>query len=224
MLNGNARSDRVPLTGKVDFTMMYAAHDAFTRDLQRLTTGVEVGQTAEPAVRAGWAMFKKQLHIHHTAEDTSLWPVLRAKVTRPDDVAVLDAMVAEHARIDPQLEAVNEALAASDRGNLTESVQALTEGLTAHMLHEENAALRWSRPSSAPAAGPHSGEPSARPKAYAPARTTSHGCSTHRPRRKPKSSHYSPHQSGSSTAWYGRRSTGAPPDGRPRQRLRGTRP
>lgn len=25
-------------------------------------------------------MLKKQLHIHHTAEDTSLWPVLRQKV------------------------------------------------------------------------------------------------------------------------------------------------
>ena len=46
-------------------------------------------------------MLKKQLHIHHTAEDRSLWPPLREKVTRPEQVAVLDAMQAEHARNDP---------------------------------------------------------------------------------------------------------------------------
>jgi iron-sulfur cluster repair protein YtfE (RIC family) len=118
MLNDNTRGDRIPLTGKVDFTMMYAAHDAFTRDLKRLTAAVEAGQTADPAVRAGWAMFKKQLHIHHIAEDKSLWPVLRGRVTRPDDVAVLDAMEDEHARIDPQLESVDKALAASDAVSL----------------------------------------------------------------------------------------------------------
>ena len=31
------------------------------------------------------------------AEDTSFWPPLRQKVTRPGDAAVLDAMEAEHA-------------------------------------------------------------------------------------------------------------------------------
>ena len=50
-------------------------------------------------------------------------------------------MQAEHARIDPQLNAVEQALAASGAGNLTRSVGALAEGLTGHMRHEENAAL-----------------------------------------------------------------------------------
>lgn len=141
MLNGNAWGDRIPLAGQVDFTMMYAAHDAFTRDLQRLTAAVEAGQIADPAVRTGWAMFKKQLRLHHTAEDTSLWPLLRKKITRPDDVAVLDAMEDEHAHIDPQLQSVDKALAASDAVILTASVQALAQGLDAHMRHEENKAL-----------------------------------------------------------------------------------
>ena len=35
----------------VDFTLMYAAHDAFRRDLQCLTAAVEAGQTAAAAVR-----------------------------------------------------------------------------------------------------------------------------------------------------------------------------
>jgi hypothetical protein len=141
MPSSHVGGDRTSLRGKVDFTMMYAAHDAFTRDLRRLTASVRAGQTADPAVRTGWATFKKQLHVHHTAEDTSLWPALRKKVTRPDDVAVLDAMEAEHARIDPQLESVDRALATSDAISLTESVHALAESLDAHMRHEESMAL-----------------------------------------------------------------------------------
>jgi iron-sulfur cluster repair protein YtfE (RIC family) len=120
---------------------MYAAHDAFHRDLRRLAAAVEAGQTADPAVRAGWATFKNQLHVHHTAEDTSLWPPLRAKVTQPDDVAVLNAMQAEHARIDPMLSQVDASLAATDGTDLTETTRALAETLAAHMQHEEDQAL-----------------------------------------------------------------------------------
>jgi iron-sulfur cluster repair protein YtfE (RIC family) len=65
-------------------------------------------------------MLKKQLHIHRPAEDTSLWPVLHQNVTRPDHVAVIDAMEAEHARIDPQLDAIHQSLAASDTASLTQ--------------------------------------------------------------------------------------------------------
>jgi len=86
-------------------------------------------------VRAGWATFKNQLHVHHTAEDTLLWPPLRQKVTRPDETAVLDAMEAEHARIDPLLSQVDASLAASG------PVGALAQTLAAHMKHEEDQAL-----------------------------------------------------------------------------------
>jgi iron-sulfur cluster repair protein YtfE (RIC family) len=132
---------RRPLQGTVDFTLMYAAHDAFHRDLRRLAAAVEAGQTADPAVRTGWATFKNQLRVHHTAEDTSLWPPLRQKVTRPEDVAVLDAMEAEHARIDPLLSQVDASLAAAGLAGLAENAGALAESLTAHMQHEENQAL-----------------------------------------------------------------------------------
>jgi hypothetical protein len=132
---------RRPLQGRVDFTFMCAAHDAFHRDLRRLAAAVEAGQTADPAVRAGWATFKNQLHVHHTAEDEFLWPPLRAKVTRPEDVAVLDAMQAEHARIDPLLSQVDTSLAATGLAGLAENARTLTAGLAAHMDHEEDQAL-----------------------------------------------------------------------------------
>src|SRR5258708_8977271 len=92
---------RRSLRGKVDFMMMYAAHDAFQRDLRRLTAVVGAGRTADPAVRAGWETFKKQLHIPHTVEDVALWPPLRQKAIRSDQVGGLDAIAADHARIDP---------------------------------------------------------------------------------------------------------------------------
>jgi iron-sulfur cluster repair protein YtfE (RIC family) len=132
---------RRPLQGKVDFTLMYAVHDAFHRDLRHLTAAVEADQTADAAVRAGWATFKNQLHVHHTAEDTSLWPPLRQKVTRPDETAVLDAMEAEHARIDPLLSKVDASLAASGHAGLAGNAGALAQTLAAHMKHEEDQAL-----------------------------------------------------------------------------------
>jgi iron-sulfur cluster repair protein YtfE (RIC family) len=129
-----------PLQGKVDFTLMYAAHDAFRRDLRCLTAAAEAGQTADPAVRTSWATFKNQLRVHHTAEDTSLWPPLRQKVTRPEEAAVLDAMEAEHARLDPLLSRVDASLAADGAG-LAGNAQALAAALAAHMEHEEDQAL-----------------------------------------------------------------------------------
>lgn len=127
--------------GEVDFTFMYAAHDAFHRDLRRLVAAVDAGHSADPAVRTGWATFKNQLHLHHTAEDRWLWPAVRAKVTRPDEMSVLDAMEAEHLHLDPLLSQVDAALVASDLAGLAEGASALATALTAHMEHEEDYAL-----------------------------------------------------------------------------------
>jgi hypothetical protein len=135
------RAGRTPQAGgTVDFTFMYAAHDAFGRDLARLAAAVAAGHAGEPAVRAGWATFARQLAVHHTAEDTALWPVLRAKVTRAGEVAVLDAMEAEHAQIDPLLAQVGRSLADGGQdlaGNLGE----LGSLLAGHLRHEEDQAL-----------------------------------------------------------------------------------
>ena len=90
--------------GMVDFTLMYAAHDAFERDLRRLAAAAAADRAADPAVRAGWLTFKRQLHIHHSTVDAWLWPRLREKATPAADAAVLDQMKAEHARIDPLMD------------------------------------------------------------------------------------------------------------------------
>jgi iron-sulfur cluster repair protein YtfE (RIC family) len=143
------------VVGGVDFSFMYAAHDAFTRDLARLAGAATAGRAAEPTVRAGWVTFTRQLSVHHTAEDTALWPALRAKVTRAAEIAVLDDMAAEHAQIDPLLAQVDRALteaaeaaqaadstSGGDGGDaLTASADELRRLLSSHLRHEENEAL-----------------------------------------------------------------------------------
>ena len=120
---------------------MYVAHDAFHQDLRRLAAAVDAGRAAEPSLRVGRETFKEQLHIHHTAEDVSVWPALRAKVTMAGHVAVLDAMEAEHGRIDAPLGAVDSCLAAADQTGLAENADGLATALAAHMEHEEDQAL-----------------------------------------------------------------------------------
>ncbi|WP_329342479.1 hemerythrin domain-containing protein [Streptomyces sp. NBC_00663] len=125
----------------IDFTAMYASHDAFRRDLARLADAVAEGRGGTPAVRAGWQNFKHQLHIHHTAEDTGLWPRVRTRCAgRPRDLALLDAMEDEHSRIDPLLSAVDTALA-EGAAELPDLVRALAATLDDHLKHEEDSAL-----------------------------------------------------------------------------------
>lgn len=125
---------------KHDWTLMYAMHNALRRELEHLAK-VAAREDGDPrrilADAPGWELFKKALHAHHTAEDEALWPVMRDTLAgRPDDLALLDAMEAEHARIDPVIEAI-------DGGTepLGDLVEALAAGLTAHLKHEEDEAL-----------------------------------------------------------------------------------
>jgi hypothetical protein len=116
----------------LDMTMMFAIHDAFRRDLE---------QIAQSDSRTdGSDFFVRMLHMHHSAEDDLLWPVTRdAAAGRPDDLALLDEMEAEHAAMLPALDAVDRALA---NGEAEPEVKSeLDTRLREHLSHEENAAL-----------------------------------------------------------------------------------
>ena len=140
-------------TGNADLTIMLAAHDALRRDLVGLAhaadRAVRRGPAQQAAVQRGWAVFQRQLHIHHTAEDELVWPALRARLAASDAAqSVLEAMEAEHEQIDPLLAAVNEAMAGGppgsagqDHGRLAGPVDVLTMALHGHLAHEEKDAL-----------------------------------------------------------------------------------
>jgi len=125
--------------GVIDFTLMYATHNAFRRDLDRFV-GASAADSSAPD-HAAWENFKQQLHVHHTVEDTALWPRLqRAVAGRPHDLELVDQMQAEHARLDPVLAAVDQAVARRS-AVLANRVQELATVLGEHMKHEEEAAL-----------------------------------------------------------------------------------
>jgi hypothetical protein len=109
----------------IQFTAMEIFHHALRRDLVALNADFDP---------AKWKNFAFQLHFHHSGEDRLLWPIVRAKVTDPDDEKLLAAMEAEHARIDPLLAEVNDRGA---EGPLAE----LTAALLEHLGHEETEVL-----------------------------------------------------------------------------------
>jgi Tfp pilus assembly protein FimV len=117
---------------KLDMTNMYAFHDALRRDLKRI---VQMDRRSD-----GWDLFATLLRVHHTAEDDALWPVVRERVAqRPADLALLDAMAAEHAALEPLLDTIEDAF---DRGVAAPDAAAeLSAKLQEHLAHEENDAL-----------------------------------------------------------------------------------
>jgi len=134
-------------TGDADLTIMLAAHHAFRRDLTRLARAA-AADLSDPArrqsVAAGWELFKRELHMHHTAEDEVIWPALRPRLAHSANaLSVLDAMEAEHQRIDPLLAAVDAAFRGSQPGQdrLADVIDVLTTTLTGHLGHEERDGL-----------------------------------------------------------------------------------
>ena len=122
-----------------DWLLMNALHDAFRRDLDQLLNTTADGA----AIRARWRIFRGQLLFHHTAEDTAMWPPVRAKlIGDPAGLALLDEMQAEHAQLDPILDAVDEALSVNAGWDCVSGLlRRLQATLTRHLAHEEAEAL-----------------------------------------------------------------------------------
>jgi len=128
---------------QLDMSMMFAMHDALRRELVQVArigkrTGDHPGQLLRAAL--GWELFKKFLLVHHQSEDDVLWPPLRAAVAgRPDRVAVVDALEAEHGVIEPLLAAIDAAAADPDYGyqRFGDIIDELSAKLNAHLAYEE---------------------------------------------------------------------------------------
>jgi quinol monooxygenase YgiN len=135
----------VPSGGGLDLTAMYAMHHALRREaahLARVTVrvGDDPGRILPAAV--GWQLFKQALRIHHTAEDRALWPPMRrALAGRPGDLALLEAMEAEHAGIDQLIATIDASITNLDAVRLGDLVDALVVGVCGHLDHEEQRAL-----------------------------------------------------------------------------------
>jgi iron-sulfur cluster repair protein YtfE (RIC family) len=97
------------------FTIVYLIHDAFRRDLARLSAALrspQVDLTRARQLTAHWEFVNDQLHHHHRIEDESLWPVVRPKLAGHDEqLGVLGDMEAQHLALASQDDAVAEGFA-----------------------------------------------------------------------------------------------------------------
>jgi hypothetical protein len=141
--------------GPVDLALMWLMHHGFRRDLDDFTraaaaTPLDDRATWQAQARR-WGLFSRILHAHHSGEDAGLWPLMLDRVDAAGDAAAratLEAMSAEHAGIDPSLQACAAAFtrlaAAPDadaRDSLLSDLAATREHLGRHLGHEERDAM-----------------------------------------------------------------------------------
>ncbi|MFE2727162.1 hemerythrin domain-containing protein [Kitasatospora sp. NPDC059327] len=129
-------SDRLPMD------TLYLVHEVLRRELRHLALTPRGDGTLRRVLRRGarWELLRQALRTHHGAENEALRPVLRrALVGRPYDLALLEAMAAEHAAIASLIGAVDEALATPDTDPdlLGDLVHALVTGVNGHLRHAE---------------------------------------------------------------------------------------
>jgi hypothetical protein len=137
-----ARHSSDQADAQADVGFMRALHAALRRDLSRLrdvAAQLDSSAAAPPTVLAGWDTFRAQLDNHHSAEDDDLWPVLRAELSDPGELASVDAMVEEHRHIPHALDGVDAALRGG--GELTAPVEFLSSVVLDHLAHEEREVL-----------------------------------------------------------------------------------
>jgi hypothetical protein len=134
-----ASPDTIARTGRSDWTLMTAIHDALRRDLNQLTHTT----ASRAAARARWGIFYGHLHFHLAAEDAVVWRSARARLAGdPHGLALLDAMQDEHGLIGPLQAVTDDAFTMDDDPwRLGELLTRLQTRLTSHLAHEEADAL-----------------------------------------------------------------------------------
>jgi Hemerythrin HHE cation binding domain len=130
------------------FTIVYLIHEAFRRDMGRLSTSLrspDLDTAKARQLTAHWEFVNDQLHHHHRVEDESLWPVVRPKLAgRDDQLQVLRDMETQHLALAPRDDTVSEgfallsARAGAQAGlDLAAQVDELAAELATHLDDEE---------------------------------------------------------------------------------------
>ena len=129
-----------------DTRMMGIIHDALRRDLARAIEALaaEGGRGAAIGEQISWMM--DILHLHHRGEDAWLWPLVRERA--PQAGQLLDQMEADHAVVDPLIDACDRAarrcrdsLSGDARRDLREALVRLCDALLPHLRREEDEAM-----------------------------------------------------------------------------------
>jgi hypothetical protein len=126
------------LTGRADWTLMKAIHDALRRDLDQL-----LHMASHASARARWGTFRSQLRFHLAAEQSAMWPPVRVKLAGdPHGQALLDALDDEHQLLGPLQVMIDDAFTMrAGPGRLCQLLARLRTRLASHLAHEEADAL-----------------------------------------------------------------------------------
>ncbi|MBV9379042.1 MAG: hemerythrin domain-containing protein [Streptosporangiaceae bacterium] len=126
-------------TDRANLLTMLLAHRTFRKEFAALAR--EAATPHDPARGAALddqlGLILRGLHLHHTGEDTEIWPLLLRRA--PQAAPVLDAMEAEHHELDPLIaQAGDTSLPLTERAGV---LSELSKRLGAHLDREEREAL-----------------------------------------------------------------------------------
>jgi hemerythrin-like domain-containing protein len=122
-------------------TAFMSAHHGFRRDLAQFRNAlrkVVAGDGARAAALGEeWKRFRGVLHMHHTVEDSAIFP--GTKQQHPELATVIEGLFADHRKVDPMLEDGDRAFAGLPKtaGDAAEIVSALSALLDSHLATEE---------------------------------------------------------------------------------------
>ena len=122
-------------------TAFMSSHHGFRRDIAQFARALGRVAAGDPsrvgALGEEWARFRGILHIHHTVEDTGIFP--GTKQQHPELEPLIDGLVADHRKIDPMLEEGDRAFAGLPA--TVEAAAGIVSGLSAlldaHLAIEE---------------------------------------------------------------------------------------
>lgn len=161
-MSATSKPSQISLPGQTDVTEgphdqtgMYLAHHAFRRDLSDFYGAVRRtplhDRRAWVALLSRWTVFAEILHHHHRVEDDAYWPLMERRLrecSAEAELATLAAMEAEHAEIDPALQACLRGFvdmaarpSSSGRDALAIRIAAVRTVVARHLRHEETVAL-----------------------------------------------------------------------------------
>jgi hypothetical protein len=139
-------------------TALMMSHHGFRRDIAEFALALERlaahggSPSSASALHEEWKSYRETLHGHHESEDQRLFPHLRSQ--NSDLAAAIDALGADHVRIDPLLEAGDRAFAeftgaASLSPNAVRAALAVVSEiaslLDAHLATEERTVISFLR-------------------------------------------------------------------------------
>ncbi|GAB2945200.1 nitroreductase/quinone reductase family protein [Micromonospora polyrhachis] len=119
-------------------TALRRIHDAFRRELALVRKEIATsGPRLGAQLRVNCLTVCQGLHVHHTKEDTGMFPALAAQ--HPDLAPTIDRLGVEHEKIAALLAALQKVISAdtSEPELVLAEVDRLTEELERHLVHEE---------------------------------------------------------------------------------------